>query len=295
MLKIGVVGGIKIYGGNSMKDEIKLNGIQEFMGKEIPIIEGGFGDNCKVILAKTVAEIHEDEVKNINRLINNNLKRFKEGIDIIDIKNCGDYESLQLNQLGFTKMQISKAKNIYLLSERGYAKLIKIMDTDLAWDVHDKLMDEYFTMREVIKNNNYVKYELYDKIIMGGLEALAYAGELIKLETKELREENEVLKPKAEYHDEVLNKNGLMTTTDVAKSLGFKSANVLNNLLQEHGIQYKQSGKWLLRSNYTWLENKDYAGYRHYSHEKSKPSLQWTELGMHWLREFLIEKGENVA
>ena len=25
MLKIGVVGGIKIYGGNSMKDEIKWN------------------------------------------------------------------------------------------------------------------------------------------------------------------------------------------------------------------------------------------------------------------------------
>lgn len=32
-------------------------------------------------------------------------------------------------------MQIAKSKNIYLLSERGYAKLVKIMDTDLAKDV----------------------------------------------------------------------------------------------------------------------------------------------------------------
>lgn len=32
-------------------------------------------------------------------------------------------------------MQIAKSKNIYLLSERGYAKLIKIMDTDLAWEM----------------------------------------------------------------------------------------------------------------------------------------------------------------
>ena len=34
------------------------------------------------------------------------------------------------------------------MSERGYAKLIKIMDTDLALEVHDKLIDEYFQMRE---------------------------------------------------------------------------------------------------------------------------------------------------
>lgn len=32
-------------------------------------------------------------------------------------------------------MQIAKSKNIYLLSERVYVKLIKIMDTDLAKDV----------------------------------------------------------------------------------------------------------------------------------------------------------------
>lgn len=45
-------------------------------------------------------------------------------------------------------MQISKSEHIYILSERGYAKLIKIMDTDLAWVIHDKLIDEYFELRE---------------------------------------------------------------------------------------------------------------------------------------------------
>lgn len=51
-------------------------------------------------------------------------------------------------QLGFTNAQWGNANNIYLLSERGYAKLIKIMDSDLAWDIHDKLIDEYFQLRE---------------------------------------------------------------------------------------------------------------------------------------------------
>lgn len=41
-------------------------------------------------------------------------------------------------------MQISKSVHIFLLSERGYAKLIKIMDTDLAWVIHGRLIDEYF-------------------------------------------------------------------------------------------------------------------------------------------------------
>ena len=54
-------------------------------------------------------------------------------------------------------MQKSKAEHIYSLSERGYAKLIKIMDTDLAWEIHDKLIDEYFTMREVINSNEQLK------------------------------------------------------------------------------------------------------------------------------------------
>lgn len=35
-----------------------------------------------------------------------------------------------LQQLGYTQTQISNAEHIYLLSERGYARLIKIMSTD---------------------------------------------------------------------------------------------------------------------------------------------------------------------
>lgn len=53
-----------------------------------------------------------------------------------------------LLSLGYAKQSITQAEHIYILSERGYAKLIKIMDTDLAWEIHDKLIDEYFELRE---------------------------------------------------------------------------------------------------------------------------------------------------
>ena len=127
---------------------LEVKGTQEFLGKEIPVIYGGFGSNQKVVLAKTIAEIHRMETKHVNELINRSINRFKEGIDLLDLKVVVQNDHNLLKDFGFTQMQISKANNIYLLSERGYAKLIKIMDSDLAWDIHDQLMEEYFSMRE---------------------------------------------------------------------------------------------------------------------------------------------------
>ena len=146
---------------------LTVKGSQKFMGKEIPVVAGGFGENAKCISDKTVAEIHKMEVWNIRARITDNIKRFKDGIDYIDMKQrlyqtktlrsegAGESHTLELLQsLGYAKQAITQAEHIYLLSERGYAKLIKIMDTDLAWEIHDKLMDEYFRMKEEKKLSN---------------------------------------------------------------------------------------------------------------------------------------------
>ena len=135
-----------------MCNQIKTSGRQMFMGVEIPIVEGGFGDRRKCVTDKTVSEIHEIKVIHVRELINKNINRFKEGIDYIDLKRIDQTDTLDLTTLGYAKQSITQAKSIYLLSERGYSKVIKIMDTDKAWEVHDHLMDEYFSMREVIQN-----------------------------------------------------------------------------------------------------------------------------------------------
>lgn len=134
-----------------MENGILIEGRQRFMGKEIPVISGGFGEGRKCICDKTVAEIHNQPVPEIRRRINENISRFKEKVDFIDLKIVmGESHNNFITDLGYTQMQISKADHIYLLSERGYAKLIKIMDSDFAWKVHDRLVDEYFTMRDEI-------------------------------------------------------------------------------------------------------------------------------------------------
>lgn len=146
-------------------NEIIIRGSQNFMGMEIPVVEGGFGESKRCLTDKTIAEIHNQPTREIRRRINDNAKRFKTDIDIIDLKVVAEsHNNLELLQsLGYSKMQISKAEHIYLLSERGYAKLIKIMDTDLAWEIHDKLIDEYFAMREVINSAESSSLELYNE------------------------------------------------------------------------------------------------------------------------------------
>ncbi|WP_415338642.1 ORF6N domain-containing protein, partial [Clostridium perfringens] len=126
---------------------------QNFMGIEIPVIEGGFGEGKKVILAKTVAEIHEVSTPDINKLINRNIERFTIN-DLLDIKNCQSLSDQQFLSMGFTKMQISKAENIFVLSQRGYTKLVAMMDNsnDKKWDVMNNLIDDYFNMRKQLSS-----------------------------------------------------------------------------------------------------------------------------------------------
>ena len=61
--------------------ELMVKGTKEFLGMEIPVIEGGFGKDQKVILAKTIAEIHGMKLFKVNELINNNIEEFENGVD----------------------------------------------------------------------------------------------------------------------------------------------------------------------------------------------------------------------
>lgn len=103
---------------------------------------------------------------------------------------------------------------------------------------------------------------------------------------EKLEEERKVLLPKADYHDEVLNKDGLITTTVVAKDLGFRSAAKLNQIMFLNNIIFKsKSGTWCPYADYEWLITEKYADYQSYSVEKSVPCLKWTEKGRKWIIE----------
>lgn len=97
------------------------------------------------------------------------------------------------------------------------------------------------------------------------------------------------LQPKADYYDRILNNKGLVTVSTIAKNYGM-SAVSFNKLLHELGIQFNQSGTWLLYSKfqdkgYTHIEPFDYEDKN--DNRQVKTRMKWTQKGHIFLYETL--------
>lgn len=99
--------------------------------------------------------------------------------------------------------------------------------------------------------------------------------------------------PKTRTYDEIMSSNGLLTTTQIAKCYGW-TARKLNKVLHNLGIQYKQSGQWLI-----------YARYQHSGYTKAVPFVfthnngdkgtahetKWTYQGREFIHDLLKKEG----
>jgi len=166
-----------------------VNGIVDVEGMKFHDIEGGFGEGKKAILVKEIAEIHGRELRVINQNIERNRLRFKDGIDILDLK--GTEFEITLSDHGiYNQNSINRSEKIYMLSERGYAKLLKILEDDVAWEQYEKLVDGYFNMRGQTLNTSELSPELqmfkqiFDTVAKQQLE-----NKQMKEEIKETKEE----------------------------------------------------------------------------------------------------------
>lgn len=280
---------------NNLVASIDVKGTQEFMGKEIPVVEGGFGEGQKVVLAKTIAEIHETELSEINRKINEHIDEFETGVDLLDLKGNSDFEMEILHNGLYTQNALNRAKNIYLLSEQGYMLLVGFMNTEKAKAIRKQLRREYFAMRKVINSEEQLKSNLLLEIYNGGQGGVLASKQLVELERKPLIDTIEKqsdaineLKPHAEYAERVLeDKKTLLTPTQIAKDFGMAGQG-LNALLHELGIQYKQNGQWLLYAKY---QGKGYTGPYQPDIPNAKPQTRWTQAGKKFIHDILRKNG----
>lgn len=101
----------------------------------------------------------------------------------------------------------------------------------------------------------------------------------------------QIVKPKAEYYDDVLTSNSQITTNSIAMELGV-SAIRLNQMLSGRKIIYKQGGKWLLGSSYRGKGYDDTYTYKYINsrgEQMTKTEMRWTEKG----REFIHSLFKN--
>ena len=251
-----------------MKDNQTLTIINKEC-KEIPVID-----------SREVAEMLGKEHKEILWYIDGNEKRNIIGI-IPVLKQSADmhvdkyFIESEYNDRGRTK-------KCYLCTKMGCELLGNKQQGTKGILFSAKYVERFNQMEEELKKLYIPSYMIEDPI----KRAEKWIEE--EKERQQLREENNLLKPKVEYHDKVLNptdeENGftkLLTATEVAKDLGM-NAKQLNNILHEKGIIYKQGKTWVLYSKYNHLISEKYCDY--FINEFGN-LLKWTEKG----RKFIIE------
>lgn len=117
----------------------------------------------------------------------------------------------------------------------------------------------------------------------------SFSDEVKLLMVQDLLKTNKELKPKADYHDKVLNPTDenykkLLTTGEIAKDLGM-SAIKLNKILNELQIIYKQNKTWMPYAKY---QNRIPEYFDYHVNEYGQV-LKYTEKGRKWIIELLQE------
>ena len=98
------------------------------------------------------------------------------------------------------------------------------------------------------------------------------------------------LKPKADYADQVLDSVSCLTTTQVAKGMGM-TAMELNRILCQKGIQYGQSGQYLLYASYArqgLAQNRTRTFLDLFGTVHTTSQLVWTEKGREFIHQLLL-------
>lgn len=103
-------------------------------------------------------------------------------------------------------------------------------------------------------------------------------------------EENQKLKPAADYTQKMLANPGLETTSMIAKNYGMSTAK-FNQLLHKMGIQYRQGKTWLLYAKYQGFGYTHIEPFSYFDQKtgtkKVANTMKWTQRGQKFIYDFL--------
>lgn len=206
---------------------------------------------------------------------------------------------VEADDKGVTEMMTPGGKqNITIINESGLYSLILSSKLPKAKEFKKWVTSE--VLPAIRKNGVYATPEFVQKSISDPQWAIAVLQNLVEVkkenerleaENKEQKETISIMEPKAEYHDEVLDSEGALTTTVIAKEYGL-TAQKLNKYLHEKGIQYKVGKTWVLYDKYAdkgYMETKTFVDDNNVSHVTS----YWTQAGRRFI--FDILKDSDIA
>ena len=97
--------------------------------------------NIRVLTTQQIAEAYGTDTKIISKNFSRNKERYIEGKHFICIEGEEKREFINRRQIDDGS---KNAKTLYLWTEKGAFLHAKSLNTDKAWEVYDRLVDEYF-------------------------------------------------------------------------------------------------------------------------------------------------------
>ncbi len=182
----------------------------------------------------------------------------------------------------------------YLLTKKGCDMVANKMTGEKGIIFTAIYVTKFDEMEKYLKNEPQTKLPTTYKEALQHLIEQVEVNEKLQLESKMKEKVIKELKPKADYTDMILKNKGLVTITQIAKDYGM-SGKEMNKILHERGIQYKQSGQWLLYKQhqgkgYTHSETIDIT--RSNGMPDVKMTTKWTQKGRLFLYDLL--KTNNI-
>ena len=181
---------------------------------------------------------------------------------------------------------IGREQNIIAINESGLYSLILKSKLPSAKKFKRWVTSE--VLPAIRKHGGYLTPEKVEEAILNPDTIIKLAMQLKEERTGRLIAEQKVaeLQPKADYYDTILANPSLLPISVIAKNYGM-SANKMNLLLHDLGVQYKQGDVWLLYADYqnegyTHTEMKLWKG-----SSQMKPNTKWTQKGHIFIYQFL--------
>ena len=179
------------------------------------------------------------------------------------------------------------------ITEPQFYKLAIKANNETAEKFQDWVTSE--VLPAIRKHGTYMTDQTIEEVLTNPDTIIRLATDL-KNERKEklmLAQQVTELKHKADYTDLILSNKTLVTITFIAKDYGM-SGLAMNKLLHDLGVQYSQSGVWLLYAKHQtkgWTQSETTEVVRKDGSKKLVMNTKWTQKGRLGLYELLKDNG----
>lgn len=189
------------------------------------------------------------------------------------------------------KDSIGRTLSEYIVTRDGFSFLVMGFTGKLAAKFKEEFINQFNLMEKQLKAANPILPDFSNPVEMAREWANQYEKNNLLVETIERQ------MPDVEYCNDVLKSINRHTTTTIAKELDM-TAQKLNKLLHEKGVQYKQDGVWVLYSKH---QGKQYTDTRTHLYESSNQTVKshintvWTEKGRRFIHDLISQKGKTIT